>query len=132
MNIILVLSAILLQVPLALYKDTVRRFQQMELYNLNKAHYYTLMNGFFTDITWQVNLFLLFGYILSFIPLVKGFNIHWGLCLIIHLILVFIITPIIVFIFHPYRKILSRYSVNIIGIASLILGTILFIMEIKK
>ena len=132
MNITLILSAILLQIPLALYKDTVRRFQRMELYNPDKAIDYTFDNGSFTDITWQVILFLLFGYILSFVLLVNGLEIHWFLCFVIHLFLVFLITPIIIFAFYPTRKIFTKRSLNMIGVICLILGILLLAIGIEE
>lgn len=132
MNITLILSAILLQIPLALYKDTLRRFQRMELYNPDKAIDYTFDNGSFADITWQVILFLLFGYILSFVPLVNGLEMHWLLCFVIHLVLVFLITPIIIFAFYPTRRIFTKRSLNMIGVISLILGILLFAIGIEE
>ena len=127
MNLLLVISAILMQVPINLEKDTSRRLARMSQYSPENTYLYNFTNKYTTDL---YILFLVFGYVLSFIPLVNGIEVHWFICLVIHLILAFLITPFIVFFLYPKMRIFTKRLINTIGITNLILAIIFFIIGI--
>lgn len=131
MELAFILSAIFLQLPMCIYKDTLRRYQRMALYNPEKAYDYEFENGKIDNLSIYLVVFLFVGYILSYIPLLN-INVHWFVALIIHLVFIFVVSPIITFIIYPKGKIYNRKSIHIFGVVCIIIGIILFLTGIDN
>ncbi|USL94712.1 hypothetical protein D1J36_005225 [Riemerella anatipestifer] len=125
MKILLILSFILFQLPLAFYGDTMRRLNRMKYYNALKADNYIFENGDISENKYM-SLNLLSSWILSLFPLIGGLNIHWLLAIVIAVISSQLIVPFIAFSLYPFNTIYSIRKLKLIATIYPILGFILY------
>lgn len=118
--ILFIISAILFQLPLSFYQDTIRRFKNLETYNPVKAFDYTFENGNLNDNKLLLLLVFLSGFILSLIPLIIGIKSNWIILVIVNILCLYFVTPFIAFRLYPKGMI---YTTKI-----LMIRTILFII----
>lgn len=124
-TILFLIGLVLFHLPLTLYKDTIRRFQNMQRFNPDRAFNYQYKNGDLIKISLSVVLYFVSGLLLGLIPLIEGFGIHWLFAIIINVILSFYVIPFIAFVVYPQGTILSKNALKTICAICVIVGWIL-------
>lgn len=125
-TILLIISIVLFHLPLALYKDTIRRYERMVQYNPIKAFEYDSNNGFIKEVSLSVIIYFLSSLVFALFPLIRGLGINWIIAIILNLVLAFFIIPFIAFSVYPTNSILTKSSLVIISAVSIVVAIILW------
>lgn len=125
-TILLITSTILFHLPLALYKDTIRRYQRMEQYNPDKAWHYDYENGDLFEYSLSTYYYFASSLIFALFPLIGGFELNWILAIILNIALSFFIIPFIAFSIYPANSILNKGSLKAIGAVCVLIAFILW------
>ncbi|HAT3992543.1 TPA: hypothetical protein I9Y78_001970 [Elizabethkingia anophelis] len=132
MNIILILSVIIFHLPLAFYRDTIRRYKRMEHYNINRAFSYEDENGDLMEVSFSTVIFFISSFLFSLLPLILGMSINWIVALIINIFTAILIVPFLAFYIYPMNRIFTKRSLNIIGMLCISVGFILLLIGTIK
>lgn len=125
-TILLIISIILFHLPLALYKDTIRRYQRMVQYNPMKAYDYDFNNGYLMETSLSVIIYFISSLLFALFPLIGGLGLNWIIAIILNLVLAFFIIPFIAFSVYPTNSILTKRSLVIISAVSIVVAIILW------
>ena len=125
MSILIIISIVLFHLPLAFYKDTIRRYQNMERYNPDKAFIYEFENGSLPNISLSVILYFVSSLFFALYP-ANTLGVHWIIAILVNTFASFYVFPFIAFYLYPSNTIMTKQTIKVIGVGCVIVGFVLY------
>lgn len=124
---IFIISTVFFQLPFAFYQHSIRKFKRLESYNPMEALNYIVNNGQLDNMILKIVIFIS-GLMIAFFALWKAINIHWIFVIFINLIMLYLLTPFLVFAIYPKNRILNVKQLSFLTITFLVFAIMFFLI----